>query len=109
MRIISQKKLKDYITLLKSKGSADHAAVKAALESWYAEAKKAAWASPAEVKRQYANASIDANEREVVNIKGNDYRMLVSIRYDIKLVFVIWIGTHTEYDNIDVRTVRHVP
>jgi mRNA-degrading endonuclease HigB of HigAB toxin-antitoxin module len=35
--------------------------------------------------------------------------MVAGIRYDMKLVFVIWIGTHTEYDTLNVRTVRHVP
>jgi mRNA interferase HigB len=72
MRIISQKKIRDYVALLKAKGSADHSAVKAALESWYAEAKKADWANPAEVKRHYASASIVSDDRVVFNIKGND-------------------------------------
>ena len=58
-----------------------------------------------DVKKQYANASIVANNRVVFNIKGNDYRLIVAIAYRMKYVYVKFIGTHAEYDKVDAATV----
>jgi mRNA interferase HigB len=76
------------------------------LKSWADEAKKARWAQPSEVKEQYRNASILKNRRVVFNIKGNDYRLVVSIAYQYQAVYVKFIGTHKEYDAIDAETVE---
>lgn len=51
------------------------------------------------------NASFTANNRVVFNIKGNDYRLVVMVRYDKGLMFVKFIGTHSQYDKIDTVTV----
>jgi len=53
----------------------------------------------------HANVSIIANNRVVFNIKGNDYRLIVAIAYRMQYVYVKFIGTHAEYDNIDATTV----
>ena len=76
------------------------------LKSWVDEAKKAAWAQPAEIKEQYRSASILKNRRVVFNIKGNDYRLVVSVAYHYQAVYVKFIGTHKEYDAIDAETVE---
>lgn len=75
------------------------------LLAWYREAEKADWASPVEVKEQYRNASIVGHSRVVFNIKGNDYRLVVKINYGYRVVYVRFVGTHGEYDRIDVREV----
>jgi mRNA interferase HigB len=41
------------------------------------------------------------------NIKGNDYRLVTAIDYRRRMVFIKWIGSHQEYDKIDVRTVPY--
>ena len=46
-----------------------------------------------------------ANNRVVFNIKGNDYRVVVAMRYDKQIMFIRFIGTHAEYDRIDAITV----
>lgn len=55
----------------------------------------------------YASASIIGAERVVFNIKGNTYRLVAAVDYRRAIVFIKWIGTHKEYDNIDVRTISY--
>jgi mRNA interferase HigB len=76
------------------------------LISWVDEVKKAKWSQPAEIKEQYRSASILKNRRVVFNIKGNDYRLVVSVAYHYQAVCVKFIGTHNEYDDIDAETVE---
>jgi mRNA interferase HigB len=76
------------------------------LKSWLDEVKKAAWEQPADIKRQYRSASILKNRRVVFNIKGNDYRLVVSVAYRYQAVYVKFAGTHAEYDAIDAETVE---
>lgn len=105
MRVIARKTLKQFID--SRRASKDQKAVKSALESWFHEALRADWKSPADVVRAYANASIVGSDRVVFNIKGNDYRLVVSINYRHQIIFIKWIGTHADYDKIDVKTVRY--
>jgi HTH-type transcriptional regulator/antitoxin HigA len=51
-----------------------------------------------ELKSKYRNASVLSSKRVVFNIKGNDYRLIVDIEYRLKIVFVVWFGTHAEYN-----------
>lgn len=81
--------------------------VKEHLDAWYAEAAKAEWKNPAELKQQYRSASIISSERVVFNIKGNNYRLVVSINYHIQVLLITWLGTHKEYDSIDVEKVAY--
>ena len=75
------------------------------LKAWYDEASRAEWDSPTDIKNIYRNASIIANNRVVFNIKGNNYRLIVHVRYDIEIIFIRFIGTHKEYDNIDATII----
>ena len=75
------------------------------LKAWFYEASRANWQSPSDIKSLYRHASILANNRVVFNIKGNDYRLIVHVRYDISIIFIRFIGTHKEYDKIDATTI----
>ena len=75
------------------------------LKAWFHNAEQAQWKTPAEVKKAYASASILANNRVVFNIKGNDYRLVVMIRYDLSIVFIRFVGSHVEYDGVDATAV----
>jgi mRNA interferase HigB len=75
------------------------------LRAWFREAKRAGWHSPNEIKKVYANASILAGNRIVFNIAGNKYRLVVKINYPYGVVYIRFIGTHKEYDGIDVETI----
>lgn len=81
--------------------------VKAQLDAWFAEAAKATWRSPAELKAQYSSASIISSDRVVFNIKGNDYRLIVAINYHYQVLLIKWLGTHKEYDQIDAGKVEY--
>jgi mRNA interferase HigB len=105
MRIIARRTL---LWFAKSKaGHKEHAALKAALDSWFDEASKARWLSTADLKRHYGTASIVSADRVVFNIKGNDYRLVASVDFEKGIVWVKWIGSHAEYDRIDVRSVKY--
>ena len=75
------------------------------LEAWFYEAKNSVWKTPAEVKEKYGNASILKNQRVVFNIKGNDYRLVVKIEYKIGIIFIRFLGTHSEYNNINAEKI----
>jgi len=74
------------------------------LLAWFREVEKEHWGSPADVKRKYRHASI-VGDRVVFNIKGNNYRLVIRINYEFEVAYVRFVGTHEEYDEIDVREV----
>ena len=75
------------------------------LRAWYHDVKIADWNNSNELKKQYKNASIVGEGRVVFNIKDNAYRLVVLIDYEFKVVFIRFIGTHKQYDKIDVKTI----
>lgn len=85
---------------------ARHPAAEQALKAWHEEATNANWGQPADIKAQYRSASILKNRRVVFNIKGNDYRLIVAVAYQLQIVYVKFVGTHTEYDAVDAETVE---
>ena len=99
MHIISKR------TLVEFYKRSDCQDAKGPLEAWYYEAKHAQWADPSEIKAQFGSASIFKNNRVVFNMGGNKYRLVVRINYESKTVFVRFIGTHKEYDEIDVEAI----
>ncbi len=100
MRVIALKTLKDYAN--------EFHQAEQALFSWNEEATEALWNNPNELKVHYRNASILNNKRVVFNIHGNSYRLIVDIEYRLKIVFVVWFGTHKQYDKINANTISYV-
>lgn len=105
MRIIARKTLRDFVESLR--GGTDQKAVKSALDSWFHEVQNSQWRTPADVTRSYATASVVSGDRVVFNIKGNAYRLVVAVDYQRQIVFIKWLGTHAQYDRVDVRTVKY--
>ncbi len=101
MRIIKEKTLKEYCELDRYK-KAEYA-----IRSWIYEVRFSDWNNAAELKAKYINASVISSKRVVFNINGNNYRLVVDIEYQLKIVFVVWFGTHNEYDNVDVNEVSY--
>lgn len=75
------------------------------VKAWFEIVKASIWEKPNDIKEVFRSADILSNSRVVFNIKGNKYRLIVSVRYDLKIVYVRFIGTHAEYDKIDAVNI----
>jgi mRNA interferase HigB len=67
----------------------------------------ARWSNATDVRPSYSTASVVSAGRIVFNIKGNDYRLVVAVDFEQSIVWIKWIGTHKDYDKIDVKEVQH--
>jgi mRNA interferase HigB len=82
-----------------------HADAEQPLKAWFAEASQAEWNSMADIKHRYAHASIVNSETVVFNIGGNKHRLVVKLWFAGQAVWIKFVGTHADYDKIDVRTL----
>jgi len=89
VRIIALSTLKTFVNR-----NPAYADARQPLMAWYREARKADWASPAEVKRAIRSASVLKDGRVVFNVAGNKYRVVVWINYPYRVMYVRFIGTH---------------
>jgi mRNA interferase HigB len=89
MHIISGKKLR--------KVCKEHADCCEALDDWYGIASKAKWRNLLEVQTVYPQAEAVSNFT-IFNIKGNKYRLIVSINYEKQVIYIKYVLTHAEYD-----------
>ena len=73
--------------------------------AWYRHVLAADWKTPADVKRDYRNASILKDGRAVFNIAGSKYQLAAWINYAYQVIYIRFIGTHAQYDKIDAQTI----
>lgn len=85
-----------------------HSTAKGSLEAFAEEVKAAAWQKPGDVIEAYPGADVITGKRFVFNLKGNSYRLVADIEFRLSQLYVVWIGTHAEYDKIDVKTISYV-
>ena len=97
MRVIAKKVLREFWER--------HHDCEQQLKAWFQETSKAEWANPNEIKAEYPSASIIGNDRIVFNIKGNSYRLIIRINFDYQMVWIRFIGTHSEYDKVDAKVI----
>jgi mRNA interferase HigB len=97
MRIIKLKTLKEFWEVQPD--------AEKALRAWYTEAKVADWKTSADIKAQYKSASVLKNSRVVFNICGNKYHLIVRINYPFSTIYIRFLGTHKEYDQIDAEVI----
>ncbi len=105
MRIIARRTLREFVA--SHSGHEDQPALRAALDAWFAEVRRAKWRNTAELKRLYASASVVSAGRVVFNIRGNRYRLVVAIDFEKSIVWIKWLGTHRAYDRIDAGKVEY--
>lgn len=98
MRVIAKRTLVQFYE--------NHADAKTPLLAWHDFVLKSEWKTPQDIKNDFATASFVGNNLVVFNIGGNNYRLVVEIAYQIGVVWVKFIGTHSDYDKIDVETIN---
>jgi len=99
LRVIAKKTLREFYEKNIYQDS------KVALEAWHQEMLKSDWSNPNQIKTKYKSASIVGDNKIIFNICGNKYRLIVKINYDAKIVFIKFIGTHKQYDKINVDNI----
>lgn len=97
MRILSKRTLREFWQI--------HGDCKNQLLSWYRTVKLSKYGSSEEVLREFSNCRAIGKNRYVFKIKGNKYRLIVKMNFDLSTVWIRFIGTHSEYDNIDALKV----
>lgn len=97
MRIITEEPLKEYIKL--------HPDTETALKAWVKTVKNSDWKNFADIKKSFNSVDNVGNQHYVFNIRGNNHRLVVVIKFTIKWVYIRFIGTHEEYDKIDCSNI----
>lgn len=97
MRIFTEQALQEY-----AESNLD---VKVALQEWTTIVKQSRWTCFADVKKTFNSVDNVGNQHYVFNIKGNNYRLVVVIKFTIRFVYIRLIGTHSEYDKIDCAKI----
>jgi mRNA interferase HigB len=92
MEIISFRKLREFFE--KDTNS------RVALQDWYRRAQKASWNNFSDMKQTFNSADSIGNKRYVFNVKGNHYRIIALILFNIKRVYIRWVGNHKDYVKI---------
>ncbi len=90
MQLVGLKLLHDFMK--------QHLDIQSPLEAWIQEAREATWRTTLDIKTRYASASFLSDNRVVFNVKGNRYRLVVKIGFNLQTVLIQRIGTHAEYD-----------
>ncbi|MBD3617853.1 MAG: type II toxin-antitoxin system HigB family toxin [Chromatiales bacterium] len=97
MRIIAKRTLREFYR------QAQYRDARGPLEAWHAEACKAKWCTPHDIKAQITSANIIDASHVVFNIAGNKYRLVVDVDYTRQAMFVKFIGTHAHYDKLRLK------
>ena len=100
MRVISKRTIVEYYT--------KHSDAKVALEVWYKKVKQLEWDNFADLRQSFGSADNVGNKRIVFNIKGNDYRLVAIVLFELKRVYVRFIGTHSEYDRLTEEQIKTI-
>jgi mRNA interferase HigB len=97
MRVVARLTLEEY--------SKEHAEARDPFNAWYDHVKHAHWHTPTDVQKDFGTDAVLPGNRAVFNIKGKKYRIVVHIHYASQIVFIRFVGTHAEYNNIDATTI----
>ena len=97
MRVISISSLRSFWEL--------HPDAEQPLKERYVKTCRAQWRNFADMRNDFNSVDYVGNQRYVFNIKGNHYRLVVAVKFTPGLVYIRFVGTHDEYDRIDVSTI----
>ncbi|WP_304709074.1 type II toxin-antitoxin system HigB family toxin [uncultured Rikenella sp.] len=97
MRVISFASLRSFIE--------QHADADIPMRDWYKKTSRATWNSLADIRKTFNSADYVGNKRYVFNVKGNNYRIVAMIFFEVQQLYIRFVGTHAEYDNIDCKNI----
>ncbi|HCL66263.1 MAG TPA: type II toxin-antitoxin system HigB family toxin [Rhizobium sp.] len=78
-------------------------AAQAAMTEWYTTASEASWSHFDELRKTFNSADYVADGKVVFDVGGNKYRIVGLVAYRTKRIFILFVGTHAEYDEVDVK------
>lgn len=88
-----------------NKFGAKHPLAARPLNRWYNRVRAADWSTLNEMKADFKSVDYVGNYRYVFNIKGNKFRLIAMIFFDVRTAYIRFVGTHAEYDKIDAKTI----
>lgn len=80
-----------------------------ALMEWFDVVSAADWSTLNDIRTQFNSVDYVGNERFVFNIRGNRYRIVAAILFSIRTVYIKFVGTHSQYDKINAKTIDYKP
>jgi len=95
MVIISHKEIREF--------TKERPELLSSLERWYTITLKADWNNFNNIKKDFNSVDAIGDGLFVFNIKGNDCRLITRIIFRTRTVFIRFVGTHNEYDLLDIR------
>jgi len=98
MVVISYKTIRDF--------SDKYYDAKDALNNWYRVVEKADFANFNELRAMFNSVDAVGNDRYVFNIRGNHYRLIALIQFNIRTVYILFVGTHKDYDKINAARIK---
>jgi mRNA interferase HigB len=97
MVIISKTTIREFTEL--------HVDSEHSLYNWYETTTNADWKNFNELKLTFNSVDAVGNDRYVFNIKGNNYRLIAIIHFNVRTIYIVFIGTHQEYNKVNASTV----
>jgi mRNA interferase HigB len=98
MQVIAKRTLRRFWT--------SHPQAETPFRKWHALVEKSDWSGPGDVKNMFGTTVDFAGDNRIVfDIGANKYRLVVHVAYRFRRVLIKFVGTHAEYDRIDVETI----
>src|SRR5690606_6215721 len=72
---------------------------------WYYTTLNSDWSNYHEVKQTFNSVDSVGNDRFVFNVGGNKYRIVAMIHFNKRTLYIRFVGTHKNYDNIDCKNI----
>ncbi len=102
MVVIIYTTIKHYLVKNKS-----NQAVRDTFENWRFIMEKGNFANLNELKQVFNTIDYVGNDRYVFNIAGNKYRLIAMIHFNIRTLYILFVGTHDEYDSVDAKNISY--
>lgn len=97
MRILSKRTLREFWE--------KHEDCENQLLGWYKDIKLSKYQSSKELLAAFSNCRAIGQNRYIFNVKGNKYRLIVKVNFDLKTAWIRFIGTHEQYDKINALDI----